>query len=84
MRVKESDAEKMFVNVMGGKKDDPELKLAREELARAGIGTELTKGPLIFKTRGKTKHEGREERLHLVPAALAGRVNLHLSTPGTR
>ena len=71
VRVKEPDAEKMFVNVMGGKKGDPELKLAREELARAGIGTELTKGPLVFKTRGKTKGARKDSVWYPQPLQVA-------------
>ena len=33
----------------------PELAKAREELGRLGIMTICTKGPLIYKTKGKTK-----------------------------
>ena len=54
-RIKEPDPEKMFVNVIGGAKSDPELARAREELAALGVHAELTKGPLVFKTHGKTK-----------------------------
>ena len=34
---------------------DTELAIARGELEDLGIEAEITKGPLIFKTRGKTK-----------------------------
>ena len=56
-RIKEPKVEKMFLNVMGGAKQDPELELARAELRALGIESEITKGPLIWKTRGKTKGE---------------------------
>ena len=59
-RVKEPDAEKMFViNVLGGRKGDPSLEVARGELKELGIATELTKGPLVCKTKGKTKGEDK-------------------------
>ena len=54
-RVREPVAAKMFMNVLGGAKADPELARARHELRDLGIETELTKAPLIFKTRGKTR-----------------------------
>ena len=54
-RAREPVASKMFMNVLGGAKADPELARARSELRELGIETELTKAPLIFKTRGKTR-----------------------------
>ena len=54
-RIKQPDAEKMFINVHGGPKMDPELAKVREELSQLGIMTLRTKGPLVFKTKGKTK-----------------------------
>ena len=54
-RVTEPVAEKMFMNVAEGARADPELARARDELRALGISTVLTQGPLIYKTRGKTK-----------------------------
>ena len=54
-RSKEPKVEKMFINVLGGSKADPELKAAKAELRKLGIESNIAKGPLIFKTRGKTK-----------------------------
>ena len=54
-RSKEPKVEKMFINVLGGSKADPELKVAKDELRKLGIESNIAKGPLIFKTRGKTK-----------------------------
>ena len=53
-RIKEPDPEKMFINVLGGRKGDVKLEMARGELRELGIATEMTKGPLIFKTKGKS------------------------------
>ena len=55
VRVKEPKVEKMFMNVLGGAKTDPRLQKAKAELRALGIASEIAKGPLIFKTRGKTK-----------------------------
>ena len=52
--IKEPDPEKMFINVLGGRKGDVKLEMARGELRELGIATEMTKGPLIFKTKGKS------------------------------
>eukprot|EP00964_Phaeocystis_antarctica_P022243 scaffold12338_cov21-Phaeocystis_antarctica.AAC.1 len=57
-RIKEPEVEKMFLNVLGMKKGDPMMEVARGELKALGITTELTKGPLIFKTKGKSKGAG--------------------------
>lgn len=54
-RVTEPVAEKMFMNVAEGARADPELARARDELRALGISTVLTQGPLVYKTRGKTK-----------------------------
>ena len=54
-RIKEPDPEKMFINELGGRKGDVSLETARRELRELGIVTELTRGPLIFKTKGKSK-----------------------------
>ena len=42
-RIKEPDPEKMFINVLGGRKGDVKLETARDELRELGIATELTK-----------------------------------------
>ena len=60
-RVKEPDVEKMFINVLGGRKNDSSLEVARSELRELGIETELTKGPLVCKTKGKTKKGGGQD-----------------------
>ena len=60
--MKEPDAEKMFINVLGGKKGDPSLEVARGELKELGIATELTKGPLVCRTKGKTKGGGQDSK----------------------
>ena len=54
-RIKEPDPEKMFINVLGGRKGDAKLEMARGELRELRIATEMTKGPLIFKTKGRSK-----------------------------
>ena len=59
-RIKEPDPEKMFINVLGGRKGDSKLEVARSELSELGITTELTKGPLVMKTKGKTKGAGQD------------------------
>ena len=53
--IKEPDPEKMFINVLGGRKGDAKLEMARGELRELRIATEMTKGPLIFKTKGRSK-----------------------------
>ena len=70
-RVKEPDAEKMFINVLGGKKSDARLEVARGELLELGIVTEITKGPLVFKTKGKTKGGVQDSRWYPQPLQVA-------------
>ena len=66
-RIKEPDVEKMFINVLGGPKGDSSLEVARGELRELGIMTELTKGPLIFKTKGKSKGGGQDSKWYPQP-----------------
>ena len=42
-RVKEPDADKMFINVLGGKKGDPSLEVARGELKELGTKSKLSR-----------------------------------------
>ena len=67
-RIKEPEVEKMFLNVLGMKKGDPMMEVARGELKALGITTELTKGPLIFKTKGKARGAGGDSKW--IPQAL--------------
>ena len=79
-RMKEPDAEKMFINVLGGKKGDPSLEVARGELKELGIATELTKGPLVCKTKGKTKGAGQDSKWYPQPLQVSSTYSfLHRS-----
>jgi len=71
VRVKEPKVEKMFMNVLGGAKADPRLQKARAELRALGIESEIAKGPLIFKTRGKTKGAVQDSVFYPQPLQVA-------------
>ena len=65
----------MFINVSGGPRDGPAQERAMTELKELGFACELTPGPLMLKTMGKTKKaKGSTERQDslLLPMPLLG------------